>query len=335
MPTRMLRLFRSSRGAAFLRLAVSGLLLAWLLRQVAWTALWAQMRHVDAAWLGLALLSTVAAFVFTTWRWRAVLQALGLDAPPTHLLAVVLITFFWNHFLPTTVGGDGYRFLWLRGRFPGRDKAAAAGIFLDRLVGYWALMLVHVALLGGLALTGQPLPPPMLLAVDAAVLAAALAVPVVWFGPWPWARWAVRFPLPQGWRQKVAQGLAGLTARPRVLTGRTLAYAVLFVLAQSGLQFAYLRALGARPPLPAVLYAATLGALLGVLPVSLNGLGVFEGVMVGVLEPLGWPREQILAAAFLARGVNLLLALLGGLLYALAPPGRQTPAPDPHGKGAA
>ncbi len=154
MPTRMLRLFRSSRGAAFLRLAVSGLLLAWLLRQVAWTALWAQMRHVDAAWLGLALLSTVAAFVFTTWRWRAVLQALGLDAPPTHLLAVVLITFFWNHFLPTTVGGDGYRFLWLRGRFPGRDKAAAAGIFLDRLVGYWALMLVHVALLGGLALTG-------------------------------------------------------------------------------------------------------------------------------------------------------------------------------------
>ncbi len=335
MPTRALRLLRSSRGVSLLRLAVSGLLLAWLLRRVAWAALWGQLQQVEGTWLGVALLGTVAAFIFTTWRWHAVLQALGLRAPRWHLLLAVLITFFWNHFLPTTVGGDGYRFLWLRRRFPGRDKTVAAGIFLDRLVGYWALMLVHGALLGGMALTGQPLPSAVMLAVDAAVLVAALAVPVVWFGPWPWARWAARLPLPPAWQQRIARGLAGLAARPRLLTGRALAYAVLFVLAQSALQFGYLRALGARPPLLAVFYATTLGALLGVLPVSLNGLGVFEGVMVGVLEPLGWPREQILAAAFLARGVHLLLALLGGALYALAPLGPGEPAAGPHGKGAA
>jgi len=79
----------------------------------------------------------------------------------------------------------------------------------------------------------------------------------------------------------------------------------------------YLRALDVSLPFLPVLYASTLAAVLGALPLSLNGLGLMELALVLALSPWGVLREEVLLAAFLLRGVNMVMAVPGGVLYLL------------------
>lgn len=64
-------------------------------------------------------------------------------------------------------------------------------------------------------------------------------------------------------------------------------------------------------------YIVPLSYLAGVAPVSINGLGVREGAVVLLLTQLGVDRTTAAAFALAILGVNLLFALVGGLLFTL------------------
>jgi uncharacterized membrane protein YbhN (UPF0104 family) len=64
-------------------------------------------------------------------------------------------------------------------------------------------------------------------------------------------------------------------------------------------------------------YAATLIGILGILPITLNGIGIVELCQVTILSWQGLPVEKAILAAFLTRIMLVILTLPGGLLYLL------------------
>jgi uncharacterized membrane protein YbhN (UPF0104 family) len=90
-------------------------------------------------------------------------------------------------------------------------------------------------------------------------------------------------------------------------------------------------ATGARLPLAPTILAAAIAGVAGMLPITLNGWGVREGIFVALLTPFGAAPGAILAGALLGRGLNLLATLPGGVLLMLE--GRADVAPPaPSGK---
>ena len=69
------------------------------------------------------------------------------------------------------------------------------------------------------------------------------------------------------------------------------------------------------------LLLGSLVPLLGVLPVSINGLGVAEGVFVAVYASVGIVPELALAAAVLRRLVDVANSAIGGLFWLARPDG--------------
>jgi uncharacterized membrane protein YbhN (UPF0104 family) len=69
-------------------------------------------------------------------------------------------------------------------------------------------------------------------------------------------------------------------------------------------------------------------AMVQVLPISVGGLGVREGMLALLLHPLGVPTGQAVAVGLLWYAMTLLVSLAGAPAFALGHHGRhQTPAP--------
>jgi uncharacterized protein (TIRG00374 family) len=79
--------------------------------------------------------------------------------------------------------------------------------------------------------------------------------------------------------------------------------------------YLYALAVGADVSLAKAAVVAPVVLAVGLLPISLNGLGVIEGTFVVLLGLMGVPPDMALAVALLRRLVLLGQSLVGGVLY--------------------
>lgn len=86
----------------------------------------------------LAVLIYICAVFISTIRWRLLLhERFGLG----RLFSLYFIGSFFNHLLPGIIGGDAVKAYYLY-RDTGKGASAIASVFMDRYMGFTALMLV-------------------------------------------------------------------------------------------------------------------------------------------------------------------------------------------------
>ena len=98
--------------------------------------------------LVLAVVIFVLALLITFIRWYVLVRAQNLPFTIRNALRLGLVSFFFNSFLPGSVGGDILKAVVLA-REQSRRAVAVATIILDRVIGLWALAWL-VALSGGI-----------------------------------------------------------------------------------------------------------------------------------------------------------------------------------------
>jgi uncharacterized membrane protein YbhN (UPF0104 family) len=284
-----------------LRPAVSVSLLAW----VAWHTDWPQVAEafgrLRLGWWLAACGVLVVTQVVSALRWRMLARPMGFGASLGQYTSFYFIGMFFNLVLPTSVGGDVVRALYLDGR-SGRRLAAFTSVLLDRVSGF----LVLLALAGlGVLLSPLALPAWVQISVAAAVGGVALGLaclPLI-----------ARLPLSVG--RKAREVLDGLRAvwAPRLLLVTTL-LSVAVQVANIAIVWLIGVALGAPVPFTYYWVLVPMVTLLTLLP-SVNGTGVREGAMVLYLAPVGVGRETALTLAFLWFAVFATVSLSGGLVY--------------------
>ncbi|MGI8672920.1 MAG: lysylphosphatidylglycerol synthase transmembrane domain-containing protein, partial [Luteitalea sp.] len=224
-----------------------------------------------------------------------------------------LVSSFVGSFLPAGVGGDAAR-AYALGRRTAQRGAALASVAVDRILG-----VVAIALMGaiGVAIYARAHPDPQVQAV-ATVSAAAVVVgsaALCWADRWlrwlpaAWHGWTpVRLPL------RLADGIAAYRATPRTLASvfaLSLLVQLLRIVQAYGLGFA----LGMTVPFSYYLVFMPIGLLMLLLPLSVSGFGLPQGVMIWLLRPLGVPDPQSLALTTLIVLSGLVGNLPGAWLY--------------------
>lgn len=295
--------------ASALKVAVSGGLLAWLLHRTHPASIEHSLASASPAWLVTGLLLGLAATLVQANQWQKLLLGVGLDRSITRSLRLVFVGNTFNAVLPSSIGGDAARAVYMAER-PGERAPAAVAVVLQRLLNFPGMVLV----LGfGLALTiTSPVAVrarPVALAgavIGLAVLGVALS-PL--FGRLANSSSLARLP---GWRPvaaslRVLDGFRAQRAQLLAAAGRGAAFWLLTVLNT----WAYMRALGIHPSPGYAAVAVTLVNELTMLPISINGFGARESGYTALLAGVG------LASASRAASVGLLISaqsLLFGLI---------------------
>jgi len=315
------------RLRAALQLLVGAALLAWLLVSVSWSELRTTLASASPPLMIAACALYYLGVILSCWKWGTLLRLDGIQLPFARLLRWYLIGAFASNYLPTEIGGDLGRVL-IAGRATGRPLVIARSILTERASGLLFMLVLAwagLALVLGQAALALALVPVSLVVVVVLATTAARQASAFPFAPLlvrPWQR------LPASVRQAVRESTVALRGYLRWPAALALVAALSLafqILAGAGV-WLNLAAVGATLPLVIVVLSAAIMGVAGLLPITLNGWGVREGLFVALLTPFGATAGQALAAALLGRALLLLVTLPGALLLLLE---RRAPAPQP------
>lgn len=306
---------RKAKWGFGLRLIVSAVLLAVLVSRINFEGALPRDRHLSTlAFFAAAVLTAMIGIVLSAWRWQRVLTAFGSPVPLRALTGHYFAGQFVGNVLPSTIGGDVLR-ISRSAKDTGSSETAFAAVALERLSGFLALPLI--------CLFGFVIDPSLLeldtawvaLLVSGITLAALAAVLFLAAHP----RVAGRFREHENWMRFIGAthvGVARIRSDPRAalsILGTAMIYQVSVVLTVG---FVILT-IGAPVPVGAVIAFVPVVAMAQVVPISLSGLGVREGMFVLLLHPLGIPNGQAIGIGLLWYLVMLLVSLLGAPAFAV------------------
>lgn len=306
------RPWRRRLGLA-LKLTVTLGLSAWIISLVDWRE-FANIVGRSSPWI--IVLVTALRFggvVLSSIKWRQLLVVHGVRYRLARLLRWYLVGSFLNHFLPGSIGGDGYRIYktWDNQRSRG---VAVLAVALERITGMSALAALGYSAAVILYLgTGGSVAASVAGAGSLCLVAGILAIALS-------SRLQVVRRLRGSRYGKYLEGAGALAADFRVQPRRT----ALVV----GLSFAFhlnklvavwllLHTLGATVNPLELMTALFVVELAGLLPVSLGGLGIVEGSFMLVMGQFGVAGEVALATMLLLRVLMLPFYLAGAAFYIL------------------
>jgi glycosyltransferase 2 family protein len=286
-----------------------------LVSVIAWRLDWGQVRSAFASldvrlWLaalGVFLLAQVASAL----RWQLLARPLGLSGGLGRYTAYYFIGMFFNLVLPTSVGGDVVRAWYLArqaGPAPpaGRRIAAFLSVLADRANGLAVLIAVACA---GLWYYPVPLPAWVTYTVVSMGAAVAAGLAVLPFMP------RLHALLPHRPRvQQVVGGVAVYLRHHREVVAATF-LSLVVQLANVVIAWLIGAGLGLAVPFPYYCILMSVVAVLTLLPVSVNGMGLREWGTVLLLSPLSVGSAEAVTLSLLTFAVQALASLGGAVFY--------------------
>lgn len=294
--------------------------------------------HADSARIGESLTSIGAtqiitavglhlvAFLLGSVRWWLLLNHAVESMPFGKVFPSYYLGVFFNNLLPTSMGGDAVRsiHLGLRGI---SIKALSGSAIMDRAIGLLAVLGMGIASIG----IAREI---MLDARDRILLAATTTIVLLGIT----LLFNTRF---MGFIQRLAAKYHHTRIRRFLLEtwqlchsyksagGRLLVAMAITIVMQSAIILSYSilgEDIGISLPLITYFGIIPVVFLASALPVSLGGLGVREGTLVGLLVALGIDTQLAISLSLLYLFVYLLSSLPGGLVLLLSRKGKIAPS---------
>jgi glycosyltransferase 2 family protein len=289
------------------KIAFAVLLLAALAWGIDWREMPAHLARLDGTLGALALLIVVLEMPVNAWKWSWSLRLHDLRFPWIYLFLTACFGFFFNNLLPSAIGGDVYRVIRTTEQASDRSRAISA-VLVDRVVGL-AAMLCN-GLLGALLLM-QAYELARWYVIGAAIGLAALVATLglLYAGTGMGRRLlGIRF------LQPVWDNLRRI-GRPRPEWLPLIATSFLFQFLAAACLYLCFAGVGAEISWAAALLITAAAGIGSVLPLSISGIGVVEGSIVGMAVALGVEYDLAVLAAIVLRLVTLPVSAACGLLY--------------------
>lgn len=279
----------------------------------------------------LAVLVAVALLMraVSALKWWILLRDAGIRVAIGRLFGLYLIGQFFNNFLPSMIGGDVTKSL-LLGRQIRSQSRSAASVFVDRLTGLIALIVMALSLA---SLNLDLIADPVIGVPVAGVTLGAIGLVIALFNARALGALARRL---GAWAflEPVIRALAQFHGavmeyrhRRRALALAFVCSTVFYFLASLSVYYSC-AAIGYRPAFSDVALITPIIFLVTTIPVSPNNIGWWEWSVGLLLGGTGATLADGVMVALTMRAVSTAISLLGGVLFLMerveghAPPAR-------------
>lgn len=302
---------KPEKSMKLIKIALSLILLGLLVVSADWGDITESLASADLQIISAVLLILTAQFPISAYKWGKSLEIHGLFYSFAFLQKVLCVAFFFNNFLPTSIGGDAYRVVKTLPSTGHRSRPISA-VLLERLIGFSVLLFLGFAFaVGSYGLYHT-------LLVEIFVIVGSIGSAIGSAGLYLYLKGTITSYVEKALAHNK---LAALFENIRLILGQrrlllaVIAVSVTFQLLAILSVYLLFRAFGVVASFPSCAIIASLSGVVAVLPISINGIGVTEGAFVYVATQLGLDLNQSIVVAFTLRVLNLPLSLVCGLIY--------------------
>ena len=301
-----------SRLILVLKVSVTAALCALIVWKGDWHEI-GQVLRSASPWLLLAVFVCVVLNVpLSAYKWRILLEIHGEDFRFSRLTVYYFVAVFFNNFLPSIIGGDTYR-IYKTAKSSHSKAAAVLAVFSERLTGIIAMVLL--GFLGSWVIFSKSrLTVPdagNLILVFGAMTAITAIIVVLSKTIISRLRKAERLP---GKIKILLNRLSDYRHFPKK-TMQIFAISFFFHLFTFFWMLVLIRAFGAHLNYFHVAVAVSVSSLVAMIPISINGIGLWDGSFIYVAGKLGLDYDHALMVMIMQRFMLIILSMVGGFFY--------------------
>ncbi len=289
-----------------LKIIVTVGLIFWLIERVDWGSVLAKLTEVSWPLLFLYIVFQLSGNLISAKKWQIIARFKGLTFSLKEAFFAYLTGSFINNFLPSTIGGDTYRALWLAEKSEAKAASFSTVVF-DRFIGLWTIAL--------LSLLSSPVLFPFIkespsLAITYGVLIVFFVVDLIityvyckqWFH-----RLVARLPFFK--LRRFLEEIIFYTKKHIWL--RTSLWSTLFIFVGLVLSnFTLFHALGSDVSIIPFASVMFLVAIVSSVPLSINNIGIKEWAYITFFSLIGINIETAVTVALLSRFIQMLLSFI-------------------------
>lgn len=300
-----------------MRLFVSGLFIVILLyiMRNRYAVILNALKGINLFIFNLAIFVFICAITLASVRLKMIIEAQDISINFYEALSLTFIGYFFNNFLPTTIGGDVVKAYYLSKK-TNETLRSFASIFVDRLIGLLTMILMAFVVL-----------------TFAGNRVADNTVKYLIYGMAALSILLISFMTNKGLARMLSIFLFFLQPIEKKLKRiynaisgyrhhKALIFQSFFISIASQILFfmclgILALSIGSSIPIIEILLRAPIISVLSLLP-SINGLGLREGATVVFFGPM-IGKENAFAISILWLLVLFITSLIGGIVYALSP----------------
>lgn len=295
-----------------IKLIVTLVLCYVIIKNVDWANIWESLKNTNIYWITAAFILMILNVYVSAYKWKIHLDVHKINFSFNQLSKFYYIGAFFNNFLPTTVGGDGYR---VYKTF--QDDKSKAGPFvavvMERVTGMIALIILGVigAVIAYISDKDQ-LSEYLLLAGSGILLVLLVAVLAVKYKGEKLKELSLKY-LPQKMNSLIERltDYKGQTYNIFLIVLISVIFNLMLIASRIFLLFS-VNETCTFFQMAIVLAGSNIIALI---PISINGIGLRDGSFVYLLTYYGVSYDPSVLVAVLIRILNIPLSLIGGLYY--------------------
>ena len=298
-----------------LRLLISISLLTFLLRKINWEEILEVIKNINLFYLILVFLISFFLIGISCFKWQILLKVRGIKISLFRLIILYIIGYFFNNFMLGSVGGDAVRGFVLGKRIKSQVESFAS-IFMERFTGFTAL----VAIAFTVSFINYPVwkEPRLAFFLIIVFLGYSLFLLLI-YNRALFDKIKRSFILKHSGKIKEKliefyEAIHSFKTRKKVV-GNSLLISLVFHLMTSVNVLIVSLALGLNIQIIDILLVVPLILLVSMIPISIAGWGLWEGAFVYFFTQIGISAPCALSIALILRAKNLIIALLGGILF--------------------
>ena len=298
-----------------LKLVMTLALLAFIILKVDWQESLSIIINISIPYIFLLLLLSLSMITISCIKWQIFLQARNIKVSLFRLVQLYYVGYFFNNFLPSSVGGDVVRSVTL-GRKIQNQLDSFSSVFLERFTGFLGLLVLAIIafmlnfnrfrnLEIGLVLVLLSVAFIGVIAVFFSKRLQKLIDKMLDLKP---------FKIIKNKAKKFLNVIYFFKSQPIVLT-KTMIISFIFHIMTIVNTLVVCLALDIQVAVLDVAVIVPIILIVSTVPISINAIGVWEGSFVYFFSLAGVDPSASLAIALVLRAKNLFNALVGGLFY--------------------
>jgi len=278
------------------------------------------IKSVNKPLLILSLSTHIFGIWITAVRWNTLLGTQKVKLGTTTLTLTVLIGFFFNNFLPTSIGGDVFRTYDAAKKANIPIETSASIIIVERFSGIIsASTYAIIALfLGFTAIGNQSFIIPV-------IIFFIICIIIAFFILNPSILRLNKLINKIKFLKKVKEKLANIYftflsfKKFKWVLVRVMIYSFLLQFAVILNYFLAAKSLGINLNLTAFIFIVPVVTIIAMVPISIGGIGIRENALVFIMTAIGVGSEQAALCALLIFLMLIFIGIIGGIIYSIRP----------------
>jgi len=317
-------------SAVLLRVTISALLLFFLFRQVDKKNLFAIIKHAHKPLLLLSFFILFFNYVFLLFRWQMLLKAAKVHLPLKRVIISSAGGHFFNLFLPSTIGGDLVRSIYLS-LHTKKPREIVATVLLDRFSGYIGLVIVALlAVLLGWKLIQEK----SILLCIAIITAICAALLLILFNPFIYVKINRLLHSPRAGR--IRSYIRDLHREMHIFRHHkdimmdNLILSLLVQIIWPLVNYIIALSLGIKINIAYFFIFIPIVSAITMLPISIGGLGLRDAMTIYFFTKAGMAKDLAFAMSLLSFSFLSIYGIIGGIIYAFTVRHRRIQHHPPH-----